>query len=164
MSLNLITIYAYQSFCGFVFHHIALLVSAFMAGLSLGAWIMIRSLAKMRDLMRNLLVIESFFALSSIGIGLTLLARGPSLSYFLLSMLTGFFTGIEFPLANKIYTGGGKKVESGGLLYGLDLLGSWIAALFISMALVPLVGIVNTCTLLFTVKLISLSLLANNRP
>jgi len=48
MSFDLILIYAYQSFM-FVFSHLALLVTAFMVGLTAGGWLMIKRLLNLKN-------------------------------------------------------------------------------------------------------------------
>jgi spermidine synthase len=169
MSFNLILIYAYQSFFGFVFSHLALLVTAFMAGLTLGGWLMTYRLTKIKDDYLCLSKIE----LSIIGFCLMTgpllmyLNRFPSLKlafvFFFLSCISGFLVGSEFPLANKIYGQHQSSTPTAGLLYALDLAGAWLAALVVSIALVPVVGILKTCILLGGLKIISLILVSSSR-
>lgn len=187
LSFDLILIYAYQSFYGFVFSHLALLVTAFMAGLTLGGWMMTRRLERIRN---------DFLTFSKIELAICgfCLAAGPLLLYlgylgslkfsflfFILSCVSGYLVGSEFPLANKIYPAlsttkrhngvrkGGvytpdkSPTKTAGLLYALDLLGAWLAALVISAALVPVIGILMTCILLLILKVISLALVASTR-
>lgn len=74
----------------------------------------------------------------------------------LLSAISGFLVGSEFPLANSIYLGGKRDVgQVAGMLYGVDLLGSWLGALAVSVALIPVLGIVQTCLLVASLKLLS---------
>lgn len=166
MSVNLIIIFTYQSFYGFVFHHLALLITAFMAGLSLGAWLMTASLAKIKQEMRLFFKIEVATVGFCLGLAPLLIylnrfpAAGLWFIFFLLSGLSGFLVGLEFPLANKIY---GQESQgnspSAGILYALDLSGAWAANLLVSIALVPVIGIINTCALLFLLKAISATLI-----
>ncbi len=164
MSLNLILIFAYQSFYGFVFAHLALLTTAFMAGLTLGGWLMTRNLNQIR---RNLSV---FWKLELAIIGLCLIVA-PLLIYlnrsafwrfsfifFLLSGISGLLVGLEFPLANKIWQKDKGVKHAAGLLYSLDLVGAWFASILLCLALVPVIGILNTCLLLACLKVISLIL------
>ena len=166
MSVNLIIIFAYQSLYGFVFHHLALLITAFMAGLSLGAWLITASLARIKHEMQLFFKIES----ASVGFCLGLvpllvyLNRFPAANlwfiFFLLSGLSGFLVGLEFPLANKIHGQSSKGYSpSAGILYALDLSGAWAANLLVSVALVPVIGIIHTCILLILLKAISATLI-----
>ncbi|UCG35651.1 MAG: fused MFS/spermidine synthase [Candidatus Omnitrophota bacterium] len=161
MSFDLILILAYQSFYGFIFHHLALLVTAFMAGLALGGWRMTKRLAKIEK------ETHSFFKIE-LAIILFCLLAGPFLIYlnkfdynlsfmfFLISGVSGFLVGSEFPLANKIYLGKDFSYsQAAGRLYALDLAGAWGAALLIAVVFVPVIGIIKTCLLLATLKIFS---------
>jgi spermidine synthase len=162
MSFDLILIYAYQSFFGFVYSHLALLVTAFMAGLTLGGWQMNRNL----DKIKSEGVIFSKIELAMVGfclsVGLLLVSLKGFLSlaiaplFFLLSALCGYLVGLEFPLANKIYGHDKSSAKTAGILYAVDLFGAWVAALLISILLVPVIGIIQTCLLLAGLKIISL--------
>ena len=175
MSFDLIIIYAYQSFYGFVFSHLALLVTAFMAGLTLGGWLMTKNLGKINP-SATLRVYFSLFSkieLALIGFcftaGLLLLCLKnfalPQFSFvfFILSGASGYLVGSEFPLANKIYGQDKSSTRTAGILYALDLGGAWLAALVISVALVPVIGILKTCVLLMILKAISLALVVSSK-
>jgi spermidine synthase len=166
MSVNLIAIFTYQSFYGFIFQHFALLTMAFMAGLSLGSWIITRKI--------NQAEIDIFFFLkvefvlvafcAALGPLLFYLDKAPAENlafiFFILQALVGFLVGVEFPLANKIYWRNREGHSQGaGFLYGLDLMGSWSATLIVGIALVPIIGIVKTSILLAAIKLTSLILI-----
>ncbi len=169
MSLDLILIYAYQSFFGFVFSHLALLFTAFMTGLTLGGWTMTKRLSRIKN---------DLFSFSKIELaicGFSLLA-GPLLLYlnrsnvfnfpfifFILSAISGYLVGSEFPLANRIYSQGKTHTQAAGILYALDLAGAWFSALIVSIALLPVIGILKTCVLLLVLKIISLTLVASSK-
>lgn len=162
MSFNLMLIYAYQSFYGFVFSHLALLVTAFMAGLALGGWLMTRKLNKIKNDFSLFSKIELTLAGFCFMAGLLLVSIKnlasfkPSFIFFLLSGLSGYLVGLEFPLANKICGQDKSHTKTAGILYALDLSGAYLAALLISVALVPVIGILKTCVLLAVLKIISL--------
>lgn len=166
MSINLILIFAYQSFYGFVFSQLALLITAFMTGLSLGGWFSTHNLSKIKNETNlfskiELSIIGFCLILSPLLIYLNKIpATNLSFIFYLLSCLCGFFVGLEFPLANKIYMQNKRSsTPSGGILYALDLLGAFVANLVVSVALVPIIGIIKTCMLLIFLKLISLALI-----
>lgn len=169
MSFNLIIIYAYQSFYGFVFSHLALLVTAFMAGLTLGGWLMTKNLEKIRDDFSLFSKIELALTGFCFTAGLLLLClknfASPEFSFvfFILAAISGYLVGSEFPLANKIYGRDKSSTRTAGILYALDLGGAWLAALIISVALVPVIGILKTCVLLMLLKAISLTLVASSK-
>ncbi len=169
MSLNLILIYTYQSFYGFVFSDIAMLVATFMAGLAAGSFLTTRVAIRQKDDISTFLNIELFAVIFSLFLGglLTFLDHGyvsaSSLVFYPLLAAAGFFVGAEFPIANRIYLLDKDPGDAGGFLYALDLLGSWLAAIFVSAILTPLVGILNTCVLLGMIKLTSFAVVARCR-
>lgn len=164
MSLSLIIMYAYQSLYGYIFHQIAMLVMAFMAGLSLGSFLMNRRIRAVRDEWKAMILIELAALLFSIGMIAILLAfnRKPvhefAWIFFILSGIAGSFVGLEFPLANRIFSASASPKISSGLLYALDLAGSWLAALLTSIILVPVLGMLETCVFIAGVKALSLGL------
>ena len=83
---------------------------------------------------------------------------------FILSLVSGVLVGSEFPLANRIYLKGTKRVgEVGGTLYACDLMGAWAGALIVSIWLIPVLGIVSTCILIACLKVVSLVLVVTSR-
>lgn len=163
MAFDLIIIFIYQSFYGYVYHHIALLITAFMSGLTLGGWLMTKRLAAIKDKKQEFVLFESgmiIFCLLIIPILIYLQKSVINLSFifFLLSAISGFLVGSEFPLANSIYQTK-KSTQTAGILYALDLFGSWIGALIISVALIPVIGLISTCIFLAVLKLSSLILI-----
>lgn len=82
-----------------------------------------------------------------------------SFVFFLISSAVGFLVGAEFPIANSMYRTQ-TLTRTAGRLYALDLAGSWVGAISVSVVLIPLVGLVQTCILLAVIKLSSAVLLA----
>ena len=165
MALNLMIIYAYQAFCGYIFTHIALLSASFMAGLASGGWLITGRLDKIKNSHASFIKIEVGIGLF---LGLAILVFNNlapravstiSASLFTLSMICGFVTGMEFPLANRIWQEQKGDGSSSGKLYALDLAGAYLAAIAVSAALVPVVGIIKSCVFLLVLKIISLILL-----
>ncbi|MFA5147395.1 MAG: hypothetical protein WC515_08465 [Candidatus Omnitrophota bacterium] len=166
MSLNLILIYAYQSSYGFLFSHIAMLMASFMAGLAFGGWLMTRSLSRIKRDMDCLAATELSAAAFVLVAGLFMAGPGTAktpILFFVLLAASGFFVGAEFPLANRIALRGRGAADTAGMLYALDLAGSWLAALLVSAALVPLVGIPGVCSILVCVKIPSIIAVSMNR-
>ena len=185
---ELLLVFVYQSFYGYVYQHLALLITSFMVGLTLGGWLMTRykSIAKInpfdapRASARGLLRVDTEPRLSGERINFMLLEAGliifsvaiiPLLTYlekslinlsfifFMLAAIPGFFVGAEFPLANKLYRAG-DLTKTAGILYALDLAGSWAGALITAVVLIPAIGIIQTCLLLAAIKLSSLILIS----
>jgi len=176
MSLNLILILCFQITFGFIYQKIGLLVTTFMAGLSLGSILMTKNLIRIfatggsafgrkKDIsiFRYIELIIILFTLSLLS-SLKFLIKMPrilELLFYILSMISGSLVGFEFPLANKIYLKGGKRDT--GFLYALDLVGSCLGAILISIIFVPVLGIINTLIFICLLKTGSLILLAKSR-
>ncbi len=168
MTANLIIVFAFQTLYGYVYHWIALLTSAFMAGLSLGGLLMIRRLAGVVKGRATFLKLELGLVLywTLLPIALIILYSGithplvfTSIQWTLLLMnvLAGFLVGSQFPLANKIWLAV-RKDSSGtaGILYASDLAGAFLGSIVVSVVLIPVLGIVQTCLLAAVLKLSSL--------
>ena len=76
-----------------------------------------------------------------------------------MSFLSGMFTGIQFPLAVKIYLDNpsrkGKLGQTAGLLYGADLFGGFFGGLLGGVFLLPLLGLKETCFMMAMIKISS---------
>jgi len=132
---EVVVIFAYQILHGSLYHRLALLFSSFMLGLTLGAWIGIRSPFRRYGF---LLFLQ---ALQSLLIFLLFLAIRfqPSLLVFTAFLwLSGALAGDLFITANRLYL---TEHRHYGLGYGLDLLGSFLGALVTSSLLIPIVGL-----------------------
>jgi spermidine synthase len=181
MSADLLVVFAFQISYGHVYRFIGLLITAFMAGLSLGGWLSARSgrgpeevhawhrdrrwlMASDAAMLVFLLALPASLTLlygETRGLP-TLAIVGPAL--LLINALAGFLVGAQFPLANRMY----RSVHPGlrgaaGVLYALDLLGAFAAALLVSVALLPALGIVQTCLLVAILKAGSLALVLATR-
>jgi spermidine synthase len=171
MAADLIVIFAFQSLYGVVYQWIGLLITAFMAGLSLGGWLMTRRLSRNGQALRGLLVLEAalvlYWVLLPAALSL-LFARAAHVLpipasqalLLLLNATAGFLVGAQFPLANHIWQAGrDSPAGTGGLLYAADLIGAFLGSVLVAVVLVPVLGIVGTCLLAALLKAASLALL-----
>jgi len=79
--------------------------------------------------------------------------------------LAGVLVGCQFPLANEMWLRGREGVRrAAGVLYACDLVGAFLGSIAVSVLLVPVLGILETCVLAVTLKLGSLLLVAALRP
>jgi spermidine synthase len=196
MTADLIIIFAFQSLYGYVYHWVALFITAFMAGLALGGLLMNRRLelassppssdqvltghAQDSGVQRwgrrgarfTLLMLEVaqvvFWILLPVVLSVLygqlaqpLMATSTQVVLFLLNAVAGFLVGAQFPLANKIWlTGRESQRGTTGVLYASDLVGAFLGAVLVSVLLLPVLGIVQTCILVAVLKLGSLVLAA----
>jgi predicted membrane-bound spermidine synthase len=76
-----------------------------------------------------------------------------------MNALAGFLVGSQFPLANRTWLKGREAMGgTAGLLYACDLVGAFVGAVAVSVVLIPVLGILETCLLAAALKLGSLML------
>jgi spermidine synthase len=167
MTFDIVLILAFQSFYGYVYHQLGLLVTAFMVGLTGGGWLMLRIMDKFKSDRLSLARIDLFIALYCVLLPIMLIFFNAYIAHplifssvgiiiLVLSAISGFLVGLQFPLANKILLSASNNISSAaGILYASDLLGACLAGLIASVVFIPVLGIVNTCILAFAMKLAS---------
>jgi spermidine synthase len=193
MTADLIIIFAFQTLYGYVYHWIGLLTTAFMAGLSLGGLLMTRPPlpsppraggieggthtggrkgGERSTLLKLELAIVLYWALLPMGLS-TLYSRITHPLVFtsiqgiflFLNAVAGFLVGSQFPLANRMWLKGREDLRGGvGLLYASDLVGAFLGSIAVSVVLIPVLGILETCLLAATLKLGSLLLVVALPP
>jgi spermidine synthase len=172
MTLNVLLILAFQILYGTVYYKIAILITAYMIGLTLGTWHISPFVDKMRRPLWTLMSIQAGIAAYAIALlGIIILVHGaPPLSktssimevgFPLLTLVAGYLGGLHFPLASGIYLVGGKEVGKGAsVVYGMDLAGSSVGALSAGIILLPVLGISDTLYFITACNIIAVGLLA----
>ncbi len=170
MTADLIVVFSFQTLYGHVYQWIGLLIAAFMGGLGLGGWLMTRWMRRLEQEKRALLVLELslvlfWVLLPGALVGLKAGASEPGLLtvlqglLLLLNVLAGFLVGALFPLANRVWRQDrGAEGATSGILYAADLVGAFAAAILVSVVLIPVIGIVETCLLAGLLEVSSLLL------
>ena len=133
--VELAAIIAFQSFFGFVYGKLSLLLSAFMGGLFLGAWP--RRSRKPREA-PGLLAPQAGFLLIVGAFRISLAHRAPEVLFYVLLIALGALGGRLFVVSARAFPPGQGRT---GLAYGADLLGSFLGALSAAALLIPLAGI-----------------------
>jgi spermidine synthase len=153
IALEIILILCFQILYGYLYYKIGIIITAYMIGLALGGWMITPLLPRITRPLRFLFMVQAGVALYAFGILLLILGlhQGIFPSFLsrpmegifpFLTLVAGFLGGVHFPLANKVYLGGREEIgRIGGLINGVDLVGSAAGALVISVILVPIVGI-----------------------
>jgi spermidine synthase len=170
MIFSLALIFTFQTFYGYLYHQIGLLVAVFMAGIAGGSFFITNRFDRMKN--DSLLFLNTEIAIILFSILFPFVFLMPShylenrIVYLILygailimSFLSGMFTGIQFPLAVKIYLDNpsrkGKLGQTAGLLYGADLFGGFFGGLLGGVFLLPLLGLKETCFMMALIKISS---------
>ena len=159
LSTEILILLIFQILHGYIYQQLAILIAAFMAGISLGTYLSLRYsspklIVTLRQLLLTHLAIAVFVGLMPFffkGLGTIL---NPSFHeivlpvvFIFIAFIAGGFGGYQFPLAGLVYYNQTKEGNT-GILYSLDLLGAMIGALLLSSIIIPLSGIINTSMLI----------------
>lgn len=167
MASEIIILFGFQVFYGYLYYKIALIITALMVGMTLGSWLGTKKInqAKIKTLIKiHLLIILFSLILLSIFYFLFKTSPKPSflieIIFLIFAALIGAIVGFEFPIVNKLYlenkNNASKKV---GVIYGADLFGSCAGASFVSIFLIPIFGIFQALTFLALLNVLIIILL-----
>lgn len=147
---EIIVIIGFQIKSGYLYHGLALLLGAFMSGLTLGA---LRGIKRKNIKFSQLPVIQLGFILliPLLVVVLNFNQQLPPLIFFLLLLLMGILSGDLFIITNTLYL---KKRKDYGIGYAFDLFGSFLGALCVSSILIPLFGLEVILKYLFLFNLL----------
>lgn len=167
IALEIILIFSFQNIYGYVYERIGLIVALFMLGLAIGGYISSALLLrKERDWSRVLMYMVGGMVLYTMT--LVLILRwfpfhwtGSEAFFMVLIVVPGILTGLEFPIASRIYLE--AKVDSGvtaGLMDCADHVGAFAGAILTGIVMVPILGIDYTCLVIAALNGASLVLLS----
>lgn len=164
MAAEMIIIFAFQVFYGYLYYKIGLIITALMIGMALGVWLGTKKIsgAKIKSLILihgSIIVFCLIFLLGSWF--LFQVSPKPSLAveiiFLSLAVLIGGIVGFEFPIINKLYLSKIKNPgQKAGTIYGADLLGSCLGASLISIFILPIFGIFQTLILIAILNVVIL--------
>ena len=162
IGLEILLLLAFQAIYGYVYHQLAILIAAIMAGMALGSWrgmlrprkhreaqtlARLQALAAVSPLMLYFLL--QGLALAQNRLGLFVASQ---IVFPLLALCCGLMGGYQFPVASRVFFAD-QKASSPGTLYALDLIGSCAGALLFSLYLIPVFGFLKTALLMAAVNL-----------
>ncbi|HVP79929.1 MAG TPA: fused MFS/spermidine synthase [Thermodesulfobacteriota bacterium] len=173
MIFNLAVIFTFQTFYGYLYHQIGLLIAVFMVGVALSSFYITQHLEGIQKDARLFLRIEmatilfSFlfpfvFSFLSQYLEKTAVPRLVHPLFLIMSFFTGACIGFQFPLASKIYSAlpgkEGTLGQTAGLLYGADLLGGFLGGFWGGVLLLPVLGLKESCFMMGLIKISSVAL------
>ena len=176
MVFDLMLIFTFQSIYGYVFSWIGILVASFMAGAAGGAMLITTVLGRIKNYLKVFKIIELAIIGFCIAFPLVFLAMPTwpgdaeaflffKALFLILSFISGFLTGSQFPLANKLYLKKRRSLsETAGWLYAADLLGGWFGGIVGAVVLLPVLGLTGTCMTVGLIKLTSFIVVITTQP
>lgn len=156
MGSELLVIFSFQIFFGYIYYQIGIIVTVFLAGLLPGAYLGTRTRLSPQS-NRWLKVSDGVI------IGLLLMfagcimvpaIRNHSLFYLMFGSLASFVCGFQFP---QVLVSGKDRQSTAGRAFGADLMGAAYGVLVTSMVLIPFLGLVQSTLMLAGIKCLSLS-------
>jgi spermidine synthase len=160
MGAEVLVIFAFQIFFGYIYLQIGLIVTVFLAGLLPGAWLGNRLNGRGRwalmatDLVLMLLLAVFMAALHLGG------DRLPSSSYLVFGFAVSLACGCQFPLVLQLGGGGNPAAARA---FSADLIGAACGTLVTSVVLIPWLGLFPAGLSLIGLKSASLVLMATTR-
>lgn len=158
ITCEIIVILAFQVLYGFAYQQLALIVAGYMLGLAAGSRLAISknktfdlSYKKFRQLQVAMTAYPIFLYCLLYIMQRSVLVVLAGFQWLLPLVLAGagLIGGYQFPLANRLYLYRATSIKSNvGFIYGFDLLGSALGALFVSAFFIPILGIYETLILL----------------
>jgi spermidine synthase len=152
MVSEVVILVAFQVFYGYLYYRLSLIIAVLMLGMAMGTWAATHTLA--RGHRRSLPLIHGgivVYCLLFIFLSRFLAATpvkysaGIEMVFLLLASLIGALVGFEYPIANSLYLQRrNSDSRKAGVIYGVDLIGSCLGALFAGVWMLPVLGITET--------------------
>jgi spermidine synthase len=170
MIFSLAVIFTFQTFYGYLYRQIGLLIAIFMFGIALSSFLITQRLDRIKKdsvlffkieivIILYALLFPFVFSIPSEYLEKPAISLLVYFVFLIMSFLSGAGIGFQFPLATKIYlaTPSSKGVfgYTAGLLYGADLLGGFLGGLFGGILLLPILGLKQSCFMIGMIKISS---------
>jgi spermidine synthase len=148
-ALEVVLLLGFQILCGSVYHQVGIVVTVFMAGLAVGAWLANRPKKLSRRLSLSLLAgaLGLFAALLPVTLAQLSIMSFATVRVIVPSVTFGLavLVGMEFPVATQAART--EPTVTAAAVYTADFAGAALGALLASTLLIPLLGVAMTCWL-----------------
>jgi spermidine synthase len=155
MGSEILVIFAFQIFFGYIYLQIGLIVTTFLAGLLPGAYWGTRLRRPGKNLLAVTDIILICLLLAFIPCAMLIGDRLPVVFFLTFGFATALLCGLQFPQALKLK---GDDNQAASRMFSADLMGAAWGTLFTSACLIPLTGIWGAAVGLAAVKAASLIL------
>ncbi len=158
-TIEIILILLFQTFYGYVYSQIAIIITLLLSGMVIGNYLGIKLISKYKITINKLKYIYLLIALYCLSLPFifNLLSNvnqaiGIFIIFPFISLIIGTLNGLEFPITNYLYL---QKKETNKIssIYSADQIGSALGALLASIIFLPIIGLINTVILLAVLNL-----------
>ena len=160
MAMEVVLLFCFQVYLGYIYAKIGLLVACFMIGMSVGSYFLTRRVRSSAGTLMIFQFLPAAGAVAFLAVAVGVIPRGiPSgvveSIFYLLSLGFGFCGGALFVIANGLYTERfrGRAYLPVATGYGVDLAGSGLGALAVSSLFIPVWGVAFTVWLIVALNL-----------
>jgi spermidine synthase len=154
MGSEILVIFAFQIFFGYIYFQIGLIVTVFLAGLLPGAWLGER----LRKRSKQTLMLADGLLIALMGLLMVALKQAghhlPVAAYLVFGFSVSLICGFQFPVALYLRGGDAPAVTE---TFSADLIGAAFGTLIANVILIPYFGIIWTAAGLIGLKLMSLT-------
>ncbi len=159
MGSEILVIFAFQIFFGYIYFQIGIIVTVFLAGLLPGAWLGNRIQTRLKGTTGLAIVDGVLISLAGLfAISISILQAGdqmPLIFLILFGFAISMACGAQFPLSLNLR---GDNSSAAASLFSADLMGAACGTLITSVVMMPYLGIVWTAVGLICLKLASLTI------
>jgi spermidine synthase len=160
MGGEILVIFAFQIFFGYIYLQIGIIITVFLAGLLPGAWFGQR----LRRHGKAVLAFADILLILLLGVLILALNKGgdrlPAGFFLIFGLAVSLLCGFQFPVT--LYLRGSDNAAA-TRTFSADLIGAACGTLFTSTVLIPYFGIIWATAGLMGLKLFSLTLIATGR-
>jgi spermidine synthase len=152
MGSEILVIFAFQIFFGYIYFQVGIIVTVFLAGLLPGALLGRRVAGRAR----RVLMLSDVALIALLGATFAAVHAGDRLGqafYLLLGFAVSFACGLQFPAALRLQGDDGRAATG---VFSADLIGAALGTLATSTVLIPYLGITGTIVALMGLKGLSL--------
>jgi len=155
MGSEILVIFAFQIFFGYIYLQIGIIVTVFLSGLLPGAWMGER--LKNQNSMGNVLAYTDFIQIVLIAVFIVAIQytgdRLPVAFFLVFGFLISMVCGFQFPAALQLQGGDNRAAT---FSFSADLIGAACGVLITSIVLIPYQGIIWATIFLLCLKISSL--------
>jgi spermidine synthase len=155
-AFEVIILFAFQTFYGYVYSALGMIVAVFMGGLALGA-----SLANRFTLKKvHFIIVQSLLAVYSLLFLLfwKLLHLNSNwfgvILFLTFTLLLSTLVGFQYAVGTLLLPG--SSIRNASFLYTIDLIGAALGIFLISLVLIPVLGIQLSCLILATINILAI--------